>query len=295
MGFFSFKKQEHPKKYVRFGGTILLIYVSLIGLFFANITSPASSVTSMFNPDPSQSNIDSVLSSLLAAGNDVTAHSQLIIEAQTIHDALNTLVTGAQNFVDTATASATVTSLNTAISEDASNEILTSLINEGKTRIDELNTAIDAYNTAQNEAANTPEGYGTALYNEARAYLDSYGGGSVRLEIIPAQSRCGTDPNVAACALIETGPILINDSVTRGLKSVVAHEFIHVLTSYAEYDWLQANVAAVDGVPPEEMVADCGVRYFVDPNDSEYYMGYMDSCTQEQIDIAYKIINNQLV
>lgn len=141
------------------------------------------------------------------------------------------------------------------------------------------------------------EGATTELYAEARPILDSYGGTDVRLNIVEPKLYCGDEDIVVACATLSGGQIYLNTNLPESdapLKSVVAHEYIHTLTSYEEAEWLRANVA-VPGVSPLEVVADCGVSYFVAPGSDDYAMHYMGNigCTPELTAVAGKVIYDQ--
>lgn len=86
------------------------------------------------------------------------------------------------------------------------------------------------------------------------------------------------------------------------LRETVAHEYVHVLTSNAEREWLATHpgiwednsIFAVAGeMDPVEAAADCGSPYFTKHEHKDG--AYKIACTPEQTKIAYAIIENTLV
>lgn len=89
-----------------------------------------------------------------------------------------------------------------------------------------------------------------------------------------------------------------------GLEETVAHEYVHIMTSDDETERLRANPdfwadVRIDenGAPftvkndPAEAVADCGLSYFT----GKPFTGgaYMASCTPEQTEAAYAVIEDR--
>lgn len=141
-----------------------------------------------------------------------------------------------------------------------------------------------------------PEGSHTAVYKQGRAYLDSFGGKDVILEVVKPREKCSATKEAVACAVISENHIYINDNILSTnvqLKSVVAHEYVHTLTSQKEAEWITKHVH-VKGILSAEVIADCGIPYFVDPNSPDYSASYMGhGCTPYEIKVAGEVINNQ--
>lgn len=86
--------------------------------------------------------------------------------------------------------------------------------------------------------------------------------------------------------------IAYNASDELTLEHVIAHEYIHTLTSHAEAVKLDLMPDIWDGVDPSEGVADCGISYFT----KTLTQGtYIKECSQEQTMIAQAVIENSYI
>ena len=81
------------------------------------------------------------------------------------------------------------------------------------------------------------------------------------------------------------------------LKQVLAHEYIHTLTSKEERKWLNTNkhlFKNANNTPPEEIIADCGIGYFTEAEETTSYLP--EGCYKEEWKrVAIKIIENTLI
>jgi len=146
------------------------------------------------------------------------------------------------------------------------------------------------------EPATTPKIVDPKLYDQARAILDSYGAEAVQLNVVAPGDVCPVTVKageVTACANLTVGPISLNTNYAElggSLRAVLAHEYVHVLTSPKELVWLKKHVH-VKGVEPEEVIADCGISHFVSTDSPEYQAPYMGNrCTPELTEDARRVI-----
>jgi hypothetical protein len=149
-----------------------------------------------------------------------------------------------------------------------------------------------------------PAGFGTPLYSQARAILDSYGAQDVRMEIMETGEKCLRTERTLACANIGLGPIYVNKAILESsysLEMVLAHEYVHVLTNYNELKWIEENLPASSVLDFPEVIADCGARFFVDDESDSYQMSIMSDnpvdsltfCSPELNEISRKIIYDE--
>jgi len=159
-----------------------------------------------------------------------------------------------------------------------------------------MGTTINELPAAVNPVTLAPKQADPELYAQGRPILDEFGAKSVQLNVVKPGENCPTEVKagvVMACANLTVGPIYVNTNIGKlggSLRAVLAHEYVHVLTSQEEYNWLKKHVH-VEGVAPEEVIADCGVSHFVPKNSPEYQAPYMgDRCTPELTEISRRVI-----
>lgn len=134
----------------------------------------------------------------------------------------------------------------------------------------------------------------------ARTYLDSIGGKGIPIYITDTNTTwCGEQSVGCTTTLSRYGfrfdIITISTSVDYfldGMENTIAHEYMHVLTTEKDKEWLNANKHLFpEGSDPVEIVADCGIEHFT----GVFTRGaYIAECSDELKAISKKIIDGTL-
>lgn len=138
-------------------------------------------------------------------------------------------------------------------------------------------------------------------------YADKSGGKQVKVFTIPNDDYSTCSEEAIACAFTGSSEIFIRIKYFsyydmqqvnfQPLKQVLAHEYIHILTSDEERVWVEDNNALFTNLydtPSLEVIADCGITYFTEASKITGYLP--EGCTDENwLKISKQIIENTLV
>lgn len=139
----------------------------------------------------------------------------------------------------------------------------------------------------------------------AQKVINSYGADGTTVFLMRKSDKlCGE--SVVACVIsgenivhLTTDDFPYSEAIKtnhKALRSVMAHELVHVLTSPEEFEYLDRNAdmfANSNGIEGAEVVADCGIAYFLE----DYYTAYIEkeACLGLWNAITVDVIENTLV
>jgi hypothetical protein len=219
-----------------------------------------------------------------------------------IHKASETLTVTVDYEIDTTVLNQKTLELQNAVTNNSDNTTISGLITETTNETNTINLQLnqliaeeeakrdDARSLIHSEEAEQII-VDQELYNTARIFLDNFGGKDVLLSVVSVDTPCGEITGAAGCALLDGGPIWINSLAKEHIAEIVAHEYVHTLTSYDELQWLNDHKDIWHGLEPSEGAADCGIKHFV----VSEWTSYVGICTPEQNEVSDKIITDTLV